>query len=109
MASIGTADRSKTSRIGDTVGSFEGRRIKDCLVIRGLRLLLGRRFNRQSRGSGQGAAAAAPASGITCIRTAGRTEISPVKGRLWDAISTTAIPTLVAKIPMMMRLARRLS
>src|SRR4029077_6145633 len=48
-------------------------------------------------------------SGLTCRSTSGLTEISPLNGRSWLAISTTDTATPVAKIPIAIAAAARLS
>ncbi len=49
------------------------------------------------------------ASGITCSSSAGDTEISPLNGRECAASRSTAIATLVANNPMMIRMPVRFS
>src|SRR6202011_4010749 len=48
-------------------------------------------------------------SGLTCRSTSGLTEISPLNGRSWLAISSTDTATPVAKIPIATAAAARLS
>ena len=48
-------------------------------------------------------------SGMTCSKRSGPTEISPVKGALWEAINTTETATPVAKRPIAMAAVARLS
>ena len=61
------------------------------------------------RGAPYGGDAGGPPSGMTCSKTDGWTESSPVNGPLCAAISTSAIPIPVAKIVRMIRFATRLS
>src|ERR1700675_5148155 len=48
-------------------------------------------------------------SGLTCRSTSGLTEISPLNGRSWLTISSTDTATPVAKIPIAIAAAARLS